>query len=164
MSVLANEDVAGGPPGQRSTADGRPVAPPRPPLRRPGLSEVRRPPTRARVVAGRYPVATTPCAPRRLPGRWPWLAGLALAACLFVAGLGVLSNGMVERPVPEATTTVPVAAGETLWDLAQRFAPDSDPAAVVARIERLNGVGAASLVPGLPLTVPLQRGPAPSAG
>ncbi|EOD63059.1 LysM peptidoglycan-binding domain-containing protein, partial [Amycolatopsis vancoresmycina] len=85
---------------------------------------------------------------------WPWLAVLAVASCLVVIGLGLL-GGPSAAPVPERTATVSVGQGDTLSSLAARFAPDSDPAAVVARIEDLNRLDGAVLVPGLPLTVPV---------
>ncbi|WP_020671659.1 hypothetical protein [Amycolatopsis nigrescens] len=125
---------------------------------RPG--ETRRPPHRARVVAGHRPAGAARCAPRRLPVRWPWLAALALAAFLFVGGMGLLANGMATTEVPAQTTTVSVGVGESLWDVAERVAPDSDPAAVVSRIEELNGLGDAGdvlVAAGLPLTVPFQQ-------
>jgi hypothetical protein len=120
--------------------------------------EPQRPPTRARVVAGRR-AAGSPCVtPRRAPVRWPWLLAIAAASCLMITGLGLLSGGAAGTggsSVPERTTTVSVAPGETLSDLAARFAPDSDPGAVVARIKELNRLDGAVLVPGFPLTVPV---------
>jgi hypothetical protein len=153
MSVLIDENLAGEYPERAGHAAHPAGVPPRVRRRLPG--EPGRPPTRARVVAGhrRPPVAT--CAPRRAPVRWPWLAGLAVATGLFVAGLGAFANGMAAE-VPQQTATVSVGAGETLWDVAERFAPDSDPAAVVERIEQLNGLHGDTLAPGLPLIVPIQ--------
>ncbi|MEV4054303.1 LysM peptidoglycan-binding domain-containing protein [Amycolatopsis sp. NPDC049688] len=124
--------------------------------------EVKRPPTRARVVAGRRPAGAPCAAPRRVPVRWPWLAALAVASCLVVTGLGLLGGGTTaDAPVPAETATVSVGQGDTLSALAARFAPDSDPAAVVARIKELNRLDDAVLVPGLPLTVPVAGVPAP---
>src|SRR5207249_2999363 len=94
-------------------------------------------------------------APRRVPVRWPWLAALAVASCLMITGLGLLPGGVSGAPVPERTATVSVEPGDTLTSLAARFAPDSDPGAVVARIKELNRLDQAVLVPGLPLTVPV---------
>ncbi|MEV7044899.1 LysM peptidoglycan-binding domain-containing protein [Amycolatopsis sp. NPDC051061] len=132
-------------------------APPRPVrVLRGRRGEVRRPPTRARVVAGRRPAGAPCAAPRRVPVRWPWLAGLAVATCLVVAGLGLFGGGAAANaPVPEQTATVSVAQGDTLSSLAARFAPGSDASAVVARIKELNRLDEAVLVPGLPLTVPV---------
>jgi len=147
-------------------------APPRPlrPVRHGGRSraagETRRPPTRARVIAGRRTPPVARCAPRRVSLRWPWLAGLALASALAVTGLGLLAGAMSPTEVPARTATVSVAPGETLSELAARFAPESDPGAVVDRIKALNGLDDAELVPGLPLSVPVGPGGAdvPDAG
>ncbi|RZQ59937.1 LysM peptidoglycan-binding domain-containing protein [Amycolatopsis suaedae] len=126
--------------------------------------EPSRPPTRARVVAGRHGYRPVSCGPREVPRRWPWLIALGLAVGLAVAGLGLLaqalqgpSAGSGEGPVPVQTRVVAVAPGDTLWDLAVRFAPASDPDAVVARIAELNGLASdepGPLSPGLPLEVP----------
>src|SRR5689334_6805166 len=69
MSLLVEEDQVGGhaPAGARLPARSR---------RRAG--EPRRPPTRARVVAGRRRGVAPDCAPRRVPPRWPWLAAAAV--------------------------------------------------------------------------------------
>ncbi|GAB3143177.1 LysM peptidoglycan-binding domain-containing protein [Amycolatopsis stemonae] len=124
--------------------------------------EIQRPPTRARVVAGRRPAGAPCAAPRRVPVRWPWLAALAVASCLVVVGLGLLGGGSASAPVPERTATVSVGQGDTLSSLAARFAPESDASAVVARIKELNRLDDAVLVPGLPLTVPVDGAvPAP---
>ncbi|MDQ7802328.1 LysM peptidoglycan-binding domain-containing protein [Amycolatopsis sp. A133] len=138
----------------------RPATPVPAPLRpvrvlRGRRGEVHRPPTRARVVAGRRPAGAPCAAPRRVPVRWPWLAALAVASCLVITGLGLLGSGASGAPVPERTATVSVGQGDTLASLAARFAPDSEPGAVVARIKELNRLDQAVLVPGLPLTVPV---------
>ncbi|HKS48679.1 MAG TPA: LysM peptidoglycan-binding domain-containing protein [Amycolatopsis sp.] len=144
MSLLVEEGQVKGyvPAGARLPARSR---------RRAG--EPRRPPTRGRVVAGRGRGFAPDCAPRRVPPRWPWLAAAAVAVGLIITGLGVFADGM-SRAVPERTATASVGQGQTLWDLARQYAPDSDPAAVVARIRQLNGLGDAAVVPGQPLTVP----------
>ncbi|WP_410609244.1 LysM peptidoglycan-binding domain-containing protein [Amycolatopsis sp. lyj-109] len=154
MSILAERGHA------------RPAAPVPAPLRpvrilRGRRGEVQRPPTRARVVAGRRPAGAPCAAPRRVPVRWPWLAALAVASCLVVTGLGLFAGGVSGAPVPERTATVSVEQGDTLASLAARFAPQSDGGAVVARIKELNRLDAAELVPGLPLTVPVADVPAP---
>ena len=126
--------------------------------------EAHRPPTRMRVVAGRRPAGASCAAPRRAPVRWPWLVGLGVATCLMITGLGLLSGGAPDTAVPARTTTVSVAPGDTLTTLAVRFAPESDPGAVVARIKELNRLDGAVLVPGLPLTVPVADAAGPAAG
>jgi hypothetical protein len=81
----------------------------------------------------------------------------------MIPGLGLLGSGSSGAPVPSRTATVSVGQGDTLSSLAARFAPDSEPGAVVARIKELNRLDQAVLVPGLPLTVPVADSVAPSA-
>ncbi|SDZ07822.1 LysM domain-containing protein [Amycolatopsis xylanica] len=159
MSILVGEGLIRSV-ARRPVAAPERVAPPRLRVRR--LGETRRPPTRARVVAGRKAGAVAPCAPRRIAVRWPWLVALAVAAGLGVTGLGVLANGVSPSAVPEQTATVSVAPGETLSDIAARFAPGSETGAVVDRIKQLNDLQDAAIVPGLPLTVPVARGVEPA--
>ena len=82
-----------------------------------------------------------------------WLVGVATAVAVAVVGLGALADGVSGATVPTRTEVVRVQPGESLWELARRTAPDSDPAAVVSRIEQLNTLDA-PLTPGQPLRVP----------
>ncbi|WP_431874435.1 LysM peptidoglycan-binding domain-containing protein [Amycolatopsis sacchari] len=152
MAVLLDGSRIAGAPAEGRTRQEGPVR-----VRR-HAGEMRRPPTRARVVAGRGRAAVPGCAPRRVSPRWPWLAGVAVAVALVVTGLGVFAQGM-SHPVPSQTATVTVGEGQTLWDVAHEYAPASDADAVVAKIRELNGLGDAALVPGLPLTVPVDAAP-----
>jgi hypothetical protein len=165
MSVLISEGLvrSGVREGVRRGADPRPVHSGVGVLHpRVRAGETRRPPTRARVVAGRRSSTPATCASREVPIRWPWLAGLAVAACLIITGLGLFAGGMAAAEVPAETATVSVVPGETLSDLAIRFAPGSDTGAVVERIKLLNGLHDAAIAPGTPLTVPVRSGLASS--
>ncbi|WP_460444010.1 LysM peptidoglycan-binding domain-containing protein, partial [Amycolatopsis cihanbeyliensis] len=105
------------------------------------------------------------CAPRRVPRRWPWLVALAVATGIGVAGLGLLAEGVGgAAPVPTETTLVAVAPGETLRDVADRFAPDSEPDAVIRRIQELNELTGGTVPAGTPLAVPHQSGVVPVGG
>lgn len=152
MSILADRGlVRPSSPGPVPAGVARPVR-----VVRGRRAEPLRPPSRARVVAGRHPVASPSCAePRRLSVRWPLLAALALLTCGVVTGLGLSMAGVPGAAVPERTTTVSVSTGDTLAELAGRFTPGSDPDAVVAKIKELNSLEDVVLVPGLPLTVPV---------
>jgi hypothetical protein len=121
-----------------------------------GTGETHRPPASG-TVAGHRPARVVGCGPRPA-SRWPWLAGSAVAMCLIITGLGQFANGMAVSGLPAVTATVSPAPGETLSDLAMRFAPSSDVAAVVERIKQLNSLDDDALVPGVPLTVPIQPG------
>lgn len=120
--------------------------------------EPRRPPTRARVVAGRGRAAVPDCPPRRVLPRWPWLVAAAVVVGLFFTGLGAFA-GEMSGGVPERTATVTVGGGQSLWDIAREYAPSARTADVVLRIKQLNGLADATLVPGLPLTVPVGAPP-----
>lgn len=151
MSVLLDGSPDAGNIAEDRTRAQLPVRP-----RRPG--ETRRPPTRARVVAGRGRAPAPSCTPRRVVPRWPWLAAVALVVGLAVTGLGVFAQGM-SGDVPARTATVTVGDGQTLWDVAREYAPSADADDVVARIEQLNNLGGNTVVPGLPLTVPVDAAP-----
>jgi hypothetical protein len=139
-------------PARRDTVPG-PSAPAR--VARERRGEPLRPPTRARVVAGRKGTAAA-CAEARRPAvRWPWLLAIAAAACLVVTALGVFGAGAPGGAVPSRTASVSVEQGDTLSAIAARFAPGSDQDAVVSRIKQLNNLDGAVLTPGLPLTVPV---------
>ncbi|MEU6646791.1 LysM peptidoglycan-binding domain-containing protein [Saccharomonospora sp. NPDC046836] len=129
-------------------------------VRRPRTGELRRPPTRGRVVAGRRAAAVRTCAPRAVAPRWSLLVAIGVAVGAGLLGLGVLAGGMAgggAATVPTGTAIVSVAPGDTLWDVAERSAPGSDPAAVVERIQELNGLTGAQVAAGTPLVVPAGR-------
>jgi len=52
------------------------------------------------------------------------------------------------------STTYVVRGGDTLWSIANRFRPSTDPRLVVDRIAGTNGIDPAALVPGQQLTIP----------
>ncbi|HYZ10066.1 MAG TPA: LysM peptidoglycan-binding domain-containing protein [Pseudonocardiaceae bacterium] len=77
-----------------------------------------------------------------------------------VCGLAVLGQVAADGPaVPATTTVVQVGAGETLWDVARRIAPDTATPAVVQHIRELNGMVGSELRPGQQLTVPMVAEP-----
>lgn len=130
-----------------------PVRRPRPVVRRmpPG-----RPPTRRRVAGAPRVLARLSCAPRQPRLSLVWVLAVASVACAAVVGLGALSGSVGPR-VPDETTVVRVRAGESLWQLASRVAPDSETSAVVSRIRELNGIEDTVVHPGQPLVVPFER-------
>ncbi|WP_291413965.1 LysM peptidoglycan-binding domain-containing protein [Actinophytocola sp.] len=132
------------------TASAYPVPVVDPPLRR---ARSLAPPTRRRVAGAPRVVARAACVVRqpRLPVRW--MLAVAGVVCLAVVGLGMLS-GAGASSVPDRTTVVRVQSGESLWELAGRVAPGSDPSAVVDRIRELNGGLTGGVRPGQPLNVP----------
>ena len=57
--------------------------------------------------------------------------------------------------VEDVGDLVTVEAGDSLWTLAQRVAPEHDPRDVVAQIRDLNDLPGAGLVPGQQLVLPV---------
>lgn len=94
------------------------------------------------------------CAPAgRRRGRPVYLV-VATVLTLAVTGmLGWLGEAAHDR-IPAETAVVRVGAGETVWDVAQRVAPEADSRVVVERIRRLNGLVDSAVQPGQQLRVP----------
>jgi hypothetical protein len=116
----------------------------------------RRPSTRPRPLAV-HRTAPDPVACEARPQRHPVVQFVAYAAVAasFAALLSLLYLYVSgATTVPERTNVVHVQVGETLWDVAERNAPASDPDAVVARIVELNSLPDADVVPGQSLVVP----------
>ena len=78
-------------------------------------------------------------------------AVLALGvALIWLARLSAVEPAAAVR-APHAVT---VAPGDTLWSIALRVAPNADPRAEVAALERRNDLTSVDLVPGQVLRVP----------
>lgn len=80
-------------------------------------------------------------------------AAAALTLLAFFTAPAMASSG-----APEVTRTVQVsvAAGESLWELAEEFAPERDPREVVADIMELNNLSNASIRAGIQLYIPVE--------
>lgn len=84
----------------------------------------------------------------------------ALAAAPLVAGLlfasvtSAASAGSAHASTTFATVTVD--AGESLWAIAERIAPQADPREVIGELERLNGLADSAVLPGQTLSIPAQ--------
>ena len=70
---------------------------------------------------------------------------LLAGALLWLAALSAPSASPARGPVPAVVT---VHSGDTLWSIATRAAPDSDPRAEVATLQRLNHLAGVALTPG----------------
>ncbi|HWI64019.1 MAG TPA: LysM peptidoglycan-binding domain-containing protein [Symbiobacteriaceae bacterium] len=70
---------------------------------------------------------------------------------LFVAPRAVEMMSRSTAPVTESYT---VAHGDTLWDIAARYAGSSDVRKAVAAIKRVNGLETATVHPGQELMIP----------
>ncbi|QUH05935.1 LysM peptidoglycan-binding domain-containing protein [Saccharopolyspora erythraea] len=87
------------------------------------------------------------------------LASVGAFTFLMVLLVGLVGpvGGMGAEPVPAGTAVVQVRTGDTLWELAERFAPASDPRLVVDRIAQMNGLSGVTAEVGRPLVVPMER-------
>jgi LysM domain len=101
-------------------------------------------------------------APAPTPRHVYWLRR-ALVLCMMlvlVMSIAGAIRAVVAQPsVPVVRTdlTVVVAPGQTLWDIARRYAPaNRDLTAWAAEIAAYNDVEAQSVQPGTPLVIPLE--------
>ena len=81
------------------------------------------------------------------------VAGAVAVTLAVVAALSWLGQA-ASAGLPTETAVVRVGAGETVWDVAVRVAPESDPRAVVQRIRELDGMTSSAVQPGQQLQVP----------
>jgi LysM domain len=87
-------------------------------------------------------------------GRPARLVAAATVTLAVVAGLSFMAQSTITPEIPVETAVIRVGAGETVWDVARRVAPQSDQRAVVERIQQLNGVVGSAVAPGQELLVP----------
>jgi nucleoid-associated protein YgaU len=119
----------------------------------PGAARVR---VRSRGVATRIPVASRAgAAPKkiRLTRRGRVLAFVVLAIAVYAAfGLGRASAGGASSPTH--ATSVVVQPGDSLWTIAVRALPGSDPRDVVGELRSINHLSSADLAVGQRLRLP----------
>ena len=85
------------------------------------------------------------------------LAATGLVLVLMGAAGAIRNVAGPSEPVARTNLTVVVAPGQTLWDIAARYAPaDRDITGFAAEIAELNDVDALAVQPGSPLVVPLE--------
>ena len=81
------------------------------------------------------------------------LGAVALTVFLGIGHLPASHAGDRPTTLPKAGAVV-VQPGETLWQIATRLAPSTDPRTTVQRIEQLNGLTTATVSAGQHLYVP----------
>jgi nucleoid-associated protein YgaU len=81
------------------------------------------------------------------------LPSVLAATCGLVAVAGPLVPAQAD---PATSRSVVVGAGDTLWSIAERVAPNSDPRDVVARLEAANGLPDATIQAGARLVLPAE--------
>ncbi|GAA5025403.1 LysM peptidoglycan-binding domain-containing protein [Microbacterium fluvii] len=86
------------------------------------------------------------------------LAALPAAVVLAAAVIGggsALASHSAGAPA-DAFSSITVAAGDSLWSIAERVAPDADPRDVIDDIVRLNALHGAGLTAGQSLAIPAE--------
>jgi hypothetical protein len=111
---------------------------------------------RRQVLVSAAKTAEATRSPIVRPGPGARLVAAAAITLIVVSGLGWIGQNAAPE-VPANTAIVQVGAGETLWDIARRAAPRSDPRAVVERIRQLNQITGSAVSPGQWLQVPNSR-------
>jgi LysM repeat protein len=84
---------------------------------------------------------------------------LAVVCAPLVAGalfVGIGSGGATASNSSTPLTVVTVSSGETLWQLAGKIAPNSDPRDVISDVMNVNQLTSSDLYPGEQLKVPAQ--------
>jgi LysM repeat protein len=94
------------------------------------------------------------------------LATVAALPAVIALSLAVISGGSAlasrEANAPMGSfATVTVAAGESLWSIAEQVAPGADPRDVVDAIARLNALDGVSVYAGQQLSIPAEYTTAP---
>jgi LysM repeat protein len=113
-------------------------------------------------LSGRVAVAGRGAGSGRRPGIRLTRRGrlVLLVLLLAVAGFGALlaaSTSEAAAPAGPAPTVV-VRPGDTLWSIAERYAPGPDPFATIERIRQLNGLTGYTVQAGQKLVLPPRRG------
>lgn len=120
-------------------------------------------PERARPVEAPVPLASVsilhaPAEPAPVSWRLTRRGVVVLTALVFALGIGLIWLARLSAPqsaaAPPAPHVVTVAPGDTLWSIATRVAPDTDPRAEVAALQQRNGLTGVDLTPGQVLRVP----------
>jgi hypothetical protein len=112
------------------------------------------------AIAAPFPAARrAPSAGIRLTRRGRVVLGLGstlilLAVVLFSGFLTAEADSSLADQ-GRATGVVVVQPGESLWQIAQGIAPDTDPRETVTRIRELNSLGDGPVVPGQSIVVPV---------
>ena len=96
------------------------------------------------------------------------LANLMITATILLMVLGLSINFAIKAAATDDVPTgggqawqqVVVDNGDTLWCLAEKYAPESDPREFIHLIREVNSLATATLQPGQVLTLPVAAGDA----
>lgn len=90
-----------------------------------------------------------------------FLAACAALPAVVALSLAIISGGSAlaardAGSAPVSFTSVTVAAGDSLWSIAERVAPSADPRDVVDAIARLNALDGVAVSAGQQLAIPAE--------
>jgi hypothetical protein len=86
-----------------------------------------------------------------------------LLLAILASGRFTADAGTASSSAGPATTVIVVQPGESLWQIATRSAPGTDPREWVTTVRGLNGLGDATVVAGQSILVPVSRTAAASS-
>ena len=94
------------------------------------------------------------------------VATLAALPAVIALSIALISGGsaLASRDTGAPTgsfMTLTVAAGESLWSIAEQIAPGADPRDVVDSIVRLNALDGVTVSAGQQISIPAEYAPAP---
>lgn len=73
---------------------------------------------------------------------------------LLIGARSMVRSSDSSRVLEDDRIIIRVVAGDTLWDIARRVSPDSDPRYAVFRIRQANNMDTAMIMPGQTLEIP----------
>lgn len=83
---------------------------------------------------------------------------VVLPSLLALSGLLLATApGTAEAAQPVVSRSVVVGTGDTLWSIAERVAPETDPRDTVAALQQANGLTSATIEAGTVLVLPAQH-------
>jgi Tfp pilus assembly protein FimV len=85
---------------------------------------------------------------------------VVVALCAAVIGGGAALASRESGAPAGSFETITVAAGDSLWSIAQQVAPGADPRDVVDAIVHLNALDGVSVTPGERIAIPAEYAPA----
>jgi LysM repeat protein len=103
------------------------------------------------------PEAGVPRDDRRRVARWRRVVRNLVLGVLVLMAVAFVAARSVEGSAPPVGETIVVRQGDTMWSIASRHYPDSDPRARIEQIERLNHRDGSTVHPGEKLQLPATR-------
>ena len=84
------------------------------------------------------------------------LALLPIVAIFWLMGMRNAQASDTTTPRP-TMQTITVKAGQTLWTIAEKAAPNEDPRATIYAIQKINGLNTSAVVAGQQIILPVTK-------